>query len=116
MLRNVALTAPYGHNGAYPMLEGIVRHHLNPLEALNSWTPELARLPSAPWLAQTDFVVRADLRELERQRRAIDIAPVSLSDSEVSDIVAFLHGLTGETAGDRPMGRPQKVPSGLPVD
>ena len=29
-LRNVALTAPYGHNGAYPTLEGIVRHHLDP--------------------------------------------------------------------------------------
>ena len=28
-LRNVALTGPYGHNGAYPDLEGI-RHHLAP--------------------------------------------------------------------------------------
>ena len=26
-LRNIALTAPYGHNGAYPTLEGIIRHH-----------------------------------------------------------------------------------------
>ena len=116
MLRNVALTGPYGHNGAYPTLEGIVRHHLNPLEALKSWTPELVRLPTAPWLAHTDFVVRADLRELERHRRAIDITAVSLSDDEVSDSVAFLHGLTGDSARDRPMGRPQMVPSGLPVD
>ncbi len=30
MLRNVALTAPYGHNGAYPTLTAMVRHHLNP--------------------------------------------------------------------------------------
>ncbi|MEL6206267.1 MAG: cytochrome c peroxidase, partial [Pseudomonadota bacterium] len=29
-LRNVALTAPYGHNGAYPTLEGMIRHHLDP--------------------------------------------------------------------------------------
>ena len=35
MLRNIALTAPYGHNGAYPTLEGIVRHHLDPLTALD---------------------------------------------------------------------------------
>ena len=30
MLRNIELTAPYGHNGAFATLEGIVRHHLNP--------------------------------------------------------------------------------------
>jgi cytochrome c peroxidase len=31
MLRNVALTAPYGHNGAYNTLQSIVRHHLDPV-------------------------------------------------------------------------------------
>ena len=51
MLRNVELTAPYGHNGAYPTLEGIVRHHLNPLGELDAWTTDNARLPKATWLA-----------------------------------------------------------------
>jgi cytochrome c peroxidase len=41
---------------------------------------------------------------------------VPLAEDEIADIVAFLHGLTGETAKDRPMGRPQRVPSGLLVD
>ena len=116
MLRNVALTAPYGHNGAYPTLEGIVRHHLNPLGELDRWTAEKARLPEAPWLARTDFVVQADVRESERHRRAVDIAPVSLTDTEVAEIVAFLNSLTGTSARERPMGRPEEVPSGLPVD
>lgn len=33
-LRNVALTAPYGHAGAYNTLEAVVRHHLDPRSAL----------------------------------------------------------------------------------
>ena len=116
MLRNVALTAPYGHNGAYPDLEGIVRHHLAPLSSLSQWTPDLARLPNADWLEVTDFIVQADVREAERHRRALDIEPVALGDEDVADIVAFLESLTGNTARRRPLGRPDSVPSGLPVD
>jgi cytochrome c peroxidase len=116
MLRNVALTAPYGHNGAFPTLEGIVRHHADPEASLASWRPEMARLPDAPWLAAIDFVIRQDSREMARQAAVQDIVPVPLSDAEVADLVAFLKALTGRTAGDRPLGRPETVPSGLPVD
>lgn len=116
MLRNVALTAPYGHNGAYPTLEGIVRHHLNPIDALDAWTNELARLPSAPWFEDVDFIVQADRREIARQRAKIDITPIELSNAEVAAIVSFLESLTGETAEKRPLGRPTRVPSGLSVD
>ena len=116
MLRNVALTAPYGHNGAYPTLEGIVRHHLNPLDSLDGWERSKAKLPDVPWLEAIDFVVQSDSREIARQRAAVDITPIDLSDREVDAIVAFLHALTGETADTRPLGRPETVPSGLPVD
>ena len=116
MLRNVALTGPYGHNGAYPTLEGIVRHHLNPRVALDGWTPEQAALPEVPWLAAIDFMVWQDPREMARQRAAVGIAPVALSDGEVDAIVQFLHALTGESAGLGLLGIPEEVPSGLPVD
>ena len=116
MLRNVALTAPYGHNGAYPTLEGIVRHHLDPLAALDGWSTAQANLPDAPWLAALDFAVVQDSREMARHRRAVDIVPVQLTDTEIAEIVAFLNGLTGATAVARPLGRPTQVPSGLPVD
>ena len=115
-LRNVALTAPYGHNGAYATLEGIVRHHANPAAARAAWRPEMAQLPEVPWLAGTDFVIRQDARELARQAAAVDLSPMALSDDEIADIVAFLESLTGRTARDRPFGRPDRVPSGLPVD
>ncbi len=116
MLRNVALTAPYGHNGAYPTLEGIVRHHLNPIQALDGWSRDLARLPDAPWFDEVDFIVQSDNREIARQRARIDIAAVDLRDTDVAAIVAFLESLTGATAKDRPLGRPARVPSGLSVD
>lgn len=116
MLRNVALTGPYGHNGAYPTLESMVRHHLNPAAARAAWTPEMAKLPDVPWLAAVDFVIRADDREMARQAAVLDITPVALSDGEVDELVAFLNALTGKTAKTRPLGRPETVPSGLAVD
>jgi cytochrome c peroxidase len=115
-LRNVALTAPYGHNGAYPTLEGIVRHHLDPVGSLSSWEPRLANLPDAPWLSAIDFVVWQDAREMARLRAAIDIVPVDLSEADIADLVAFLHSLTGGSSRHGRLGRPDRVPSGLRVD
>lgn len=115
-LRNVALTAPYGHNGAYPTLDGMIRHHMNPLAARAAWTPALANLPDVPWLQAADFAIQADTAEMARQTARIDIQPFSLTDTEIADLVAFLQALTGDTAQTRPLGRPDQVPSGLPVD
>ena len=115
-LRNIALTAPYGHNGAYPTLEGIIRHHLNPAKARAEWTRDIASLPSVPWLQEIDFVIQNDTLEMARQAEKIDIKPVGLSDKDVSDLVAFMHALTGKTALSRPSGVPETVPSGLAVD
>ncbi|WP_353532225.1 cytochrome c peroxidase [Cognatishimia sp. WU-CL00825] len=95
MLRNVALTAPYGHNGAFATLESMVRHHLNPQQSRQSWQPADAHLPKAEWLAAIDFTVRSDRFEMARQAAKIDIKSVVLSDQDISDIVQFLHALTG---------------------
>ena len=115
-LRNVALTAPYGHNGAYPTLEGIIRHHLDPLAALDRWRPDMANLPAAPWLEAIDFVVWDDRLEMERFRRRVDITPRRLTDDEVLALVDFMDALSGRSAQSLPLGIPDRVPSGLPVD
>ncbi len=115
-LRNVALTAPYGHNGAYPTLERMLRHHLDPAQSREAWRPEDAALPDAPWLARIDFVILQDTRERARHAQALDIALPGRSDQEVQHLLAFLDALTGASARDRPLGRPDQVPSGLPVD
>ncbi|MGJ8625178.1 MAG: cytochrome-c peroxidase, partial [Yoonia sp.] len=115
-LRNVALTAPYGHNGAYPTLTDMIRHHADPVSARAAWTPDMAALPDAPWFAGVDFAIQQDSREMARQAAVLDINPIALSSSEINDIEEFLHALTGATAASRPLGRPATVPSGLPVD
>ena len=116
MLRNVALTAPYGHNGAFPTLDGMVRHHLDPAGSRAAWDRAEAHLPSVEWLEAVDFIVQADYREMERQSRALDIDPKPLPEADIAALVAFLESLTGETAKTRPLGRPESVPSGLSVD
>lgn len=116
MLRNVALTAPYGHNGTMPTLASMIRHHLDPMTSLGAWTPDMVELPAAPWLQIGDFIIWSDTREMARYRAQVDIQPVTLSEAHVRDLVAFLEALTGETALIRPLGRPESVPSGLPVD
>lgn len=115
-LRNVALTAPYGHNGAYRTLEGIVRHHLQPEEAFRDWTPEMANLPKVAWLEGADFLPFQDKFERERLASRCDIEPTFLTDQEVSEIVAFLHALTGTQSIKGRLGRPASVPSGLEVN
>lgn len=95
MLRNVALTGPYGHNGAYPTLEGIIRHHVDPTAARATWERADADLPKVPWLAVGDFIVQSDSLELARQNRAIKNVDVRLSDPEIAELVAFLNALTG---------------------
>lgn len=115
-LRNVALTAPYGHNGAFPDLASMIRHHADPRASFDAWRPEMVGLAEAPWLAPIDFAVRADAREMARVRAALDIVPVALSEGQVADLVAFLEALTGTDSRHGRLGRPTAVPSGLMVD
>ena len=115
-LRNVALTAPYGHNGAYATLRGIIRHHLDPLAALDRWDRSQVVLPDHAGFRESDFAVWEDRREMRRLRARVDIERVELSDAEVDDLVAFLHALTGDTAARGRLGKPDAVPSGLEVD
>lgn len=115
-LRNVALTAPYGHNGAMPTLRSMIRHHADPRASAAAWTPDMAMLPDVPWLAAVDFAIREDRAEMDRQSAAVTVNNIGLSYQEINDLEAFLNALTGTTATVRPMGRPDPVPSGLPVD
>lgn len=115
-LRNSALTAPYGHNGAYATLEGIIRHHLDPQGSFDRWNRSQVALPAAEHLQEADFAALQDRRERRRVRAAVDIEPLDLSDDEVRQLVAFLYALTGEESVKGRLGRPDEVPSGLPVD
>lgn len=115
MLRNVALTAPYGHNGAYDTLAGIIRHHIEPGKMRAAWQPAQAVLPDIPSLNRTDLLIQRNRLEMQRQRSAAltRISP-PLTDPEISALVSFLEALTDSSV---PLSDvPAAVPSGLPVD
>jgi len=115
-LRNVAKTGPWGHNGAYATLEGIVRHHLDPIAALKVWNRSQVVMPEAAAFTAGDFAIWEDRLEMQRLKRFVDIEPVSLSDGEVEKLVAFLHTLTDEKALAGRLGKPNSMPSGLSID
>ncbi len=115
-LRNVALTAPYGHNGAYASLRGIIEHHLDPEGKFETWQPNEAVLPRAPWLAPIDFVAFDDVRERQRLKAKVDIVPVLLRRDEIDALISFLNALTGTESVKGRLGKPAHVPSGLRAD
>lgn len=133
-LRNVAITGPWGHAGAFNTLEAMVRHHLDPVSSLAAYVPPPAH-PLDGVIEQTgkgsaltfrplnparrsafdlrDTWVQSTPRLRGRIARANTLKPVALSDEEVADILAFLNALTDPTAVDRSHLVPKRVPSGL---
>ena len=93
-LLNVEVTGPYGHDGAYDTLEGIVRHHLNPAAAVRSYDP--GRLDPA---VKTTHLVPNTQRALaklaaDRRMGRTPLQDVDLTPSQVDDLVSFLRSLT----------------------
>ena len=76
----------------------------------------MAMLPDVQWLSAADFLIQEDRAEMSRQSTAITTRNIILSIQEINALEEFLNALTGETARVRPMGAPQNVPSGIPVD
>jgi cytochrome c peroxidase len=114
-LRNVALSAPYGHSGAYATLEAALRHHLSPRDSLMSFDPGQVMLPGLD--SATAMAAPApDSREIARIAAAIDLKPVALSETELADLLAFLDALTDPRAAAGRLGAPAVVPSGLRLD
>jgi len=114
-LRNIALTAPYGHDGAYATLEGIIRHHLDPVASLDSYDTTQAILPDPQRWGNNDFVEHNNLTNRADRAAANQLNPVSLTAREISDLVAFMHALTDPASLDQRTVVPLSVPSGLPV-
>jgi cytochrome c peroxidase len=110
-LRNVELTAPYFHNGAYPSLEAVVRHYSNVDSALTSYDvtqlePALRSTYHGDAATRQKVLAAAD----PRVRRALAFTP-----EEQRQLVAFLKSLTDPAARDLSGVAPATVPSGLPV-
>ena len=115
-LRNVTATAPYGHNGAYRTLEGIVKLHLSPRKSFENYDRTQLVMVKDDYLSKTDFIINQDKREMARMQRYLDIDLPELSDVEVSELIAFLGSLTDDASLYGKLGAPKTVPSGIAVD
>lgn len=111
-LRNVALTAPYGHAGAHAELADFLAAHADPVAALLTFDVEKVRLPALP---VEDFSVMQDPQEVAAIAAAVRLRPVSLEQPDIDDLMAFLNSLTDPEAVKGRLGVPAAVPSGLPV-
>lgn len=135
-LRNVALTGPWGHDGAFDELEAMVRHHLDSVASLDAFDADAVPLPTLDHIIEqtgdgSELIFRPlnpdrraafDLRDRwvqgatdlrDRIAEANTLPPVQLEDREVAELMAFLNALTDPTARNRMDLIPQSVPSGL---
>ena len=110
-LRNVELTAPYMHDGAYPTLDAVVRHYNNVDSAVKSYDPsQLDPSPRSSYHGDAS-TINALLASLDGRLRA----PIGLTVEEQEQLVAFLQSLTDPAARSMANVAPATVPSGLPV-
>ena len=114
-LRNVALTAPYGHAGAYNTLRAMVVHKLDTVNALYNYDQSQAVLPSRADLDALDFVTMNDPERVQYIADHNELDPFTYSDEDVDRIIDFLNALTDPDSIDLRNDVPASVPSGLPM-
>jgi cytochrome c peroxidase len=107
-LRNVELTAPYGHDGAIVTLRGWVDHYTGSDVKLRNY--DVNQLE--PALRGTLQPTTSDIL-LTRDTR---LKTLAMTQQTVDDITEFLKSLTDPAARDMRSVVPTSVPSGLPVD
>ena len=98
---NVTATGPWGHAGASTTLEHAIRSHLNPQTALDNY--DFSQLD--PAIHATDSVMYTqqaiDKLQLNRAAGIPSIEDISLTDTEVAELVAFIATLTDPCVEDR---------------
>ncbi|MDC3193946.1 cytochrome-c peroxidase [Amylibacter sp.] len=111
-LRNVELTGPWGHAGAYSDLEAFINAHLNPYLALSNYDKSNVNLTKYD---ADDWKIMDNASEVKAISEAINMDPVIISEGEVLDLLAFLGTLTDTKAQKGRLGIPKSVPSGLKI-
>ena len=107
-LRNIELTAPYGHDGAITNLREFIAHYSESDKKLLAYDPK-----------QLDPSLRGTLlpnaADINAQRDTIIIGVV-LTDSIVNALTDYMSALTDDRARNLSFVTPRRVPSGLRVD
>ena len=106
-LRNVQLTAPYGHDGAITTLRGFVEHYSESDRGLLAFDPS----PLEPALRGSVLTNAVDILA---QRDTL-LEGVVLTDDLVNKLMDYMQALTDDAARNVSRVIPARVPSGLRV-
>jgi cytochrome c peroxidase len=107
-LRNVELTAPYGHVGQFRVLRDFVSHYSRSDDKLRNYD-----------VGQVDPIhqgtMLGNFNEILETRDPL-LDGLELSEVEIDQLVEFLNALTDDRARNLEGIVPARVPSGLPID
>jgi cytochrome c peroxidase len=107
-LRNVELTGPYGHDGAFFSLRDFVAHYSESHLKLRAFTGNELE----PALRGT---LLANVEEILATRDPL-LEGVVFPDEVIDEVTEFMKALTDPAARDLSGVVPARVPSGLPID
>ncbi len=107
-LRNVELTGPYGHDGAFVSLRGFVAHYSESDQSLATYDPTQLEPALRATLQPTTSAILANRDPL--------LDGVVLAPDVVDKLMDYLQALTDDAARDLSRSVPVRVPSKLPVD
>jgi cytochrome c peroxidase len=107
-LRNVELTGPWGHDGAFTDLQAFVDHYSESALKLRSYDANQL----SPELRGT---VQPNADEILATRDPL-LDGVVFTPQQIADVTAFLRALTDPRARHLEEDAPGHVPSGLPID
>lgn len=115
-LRNIVLTSPYGHSGAYQRLESIIYHHLKTESSLKWYSCESqAVLPYNQSLSTTDCAIMNDADSVLALMDSNQLEELNLNNQEFAAIYAFLEALTDNSSQHINDLIPSYVPSGISI-
>jgi len=112
-LRNVSLTGPWGHAGAYDSLEAVIRHHFDSVNSLMNYDRSQVVLPYRQDLQAHDYYVLDSPALMNDIASANELRRVSLKNKKMKQLLDFINVLTDPSAIDIRHDVPRKVPSGL---
>ncbi|HEU4588151.1 MAG TPA: cytochrome c peroxidase [Gemmatimonadales bacterium] len=107
-LRNVELTGPYGHDGAYLTLRSFVDHYSESDQKLHTFDP-------SPLESLLRGTLQPNAADILATRDTL-LNGVVFTSQQIDDVTEFLRALTDPAARNLQHLTPHHVPSGLPVD
>jgi cytochrome c peroxidase len=107
-LRNVELTAPYGHDGAIVDLRDFIDHYSESDIKLHAYDVDQLEAPLRPTLL-------ANAADILLTRDTL-LDGVVFPPEVVDQVTEFMRALTDPAARDLQRLAPRRVPSGLPLD